>query len=181
MKRKKKNKLAYLFFLAGIAVIIFPFLKQTSEEYRQKQMLKSWKQSMLELDTTSTEEGQRSENSSALLTETDKEIIGVLKIDAIDLELPILKGATAENLRYSAAAIEPAIEAGKIGNLAIAAHNSRTYGRHFNRLNEVKEDDLIKVEQENRIYVYSVDKIQIISAEDIWILEEQAEKVSSRC
>ena len=45
---------------------------------------------------------------------------------------------------------------GEIGNAAIAAHRSRTFGRFFNRLDEVKIGDEIVIKDKNTTYTYTV-------------------------
>ena len=57
---------------------------------------------------------------------------GMLKIDKIDLHLPVLRGATEKNMKISVASIKGTGKIGDMGNYAIAGHRNYTYGRNFN-------------------------------------------------
>lgn len=95
---------------------------------------------------------------------------GVLSIEAIDLVMPILTGATRQNLHLSIASIEGTAKAGQPGNYGIAGHRSRTRGRNFNRLGEVREGDVLQVETADGSYHYAVDEILLVLPEDTWVL-----------
>jgi len=96
---------------------------------------------------------------------------GMLYIDAIDLELPILKGVTKENLKTAAASIQGTGELGEIGNYAIAGHRNRTYGRNFNRLDELEAGDRVRIDNGYEQFVYIVTEKLYVSPEDVWVLK----------
>lgn len=98
-------------------------------------------------------------------------IEGILKIDKIDLELPILTDANENNLKISVASIKGAGELGQVGNYSIAGHRSHTYGRNFNRLNEVEVGDLIKVDGGNEQFSYEVMEKLYVKPDEVWVLE----------
>lgn len=97
--------------------------------------------------------------------------IAVIKISKIDLELPVLEGATKTNMRYAAAHMKETTDLGEEGNAAIAAHRSHTKGRLFNRLNEVEVGDEILIEVKEGSYVYTVDKISVVKPTDVSVLD----------
>jgi sortase A len=99
-----------------------------------------------------------------------KNVIGILKIDKIDLKIPILYGASYGNLKIGAAQIEGTSPIGQIGNTALAAHRSHTHGRLFNRLNELEKGDKIVIEAGKNIYTYEVYKKIIVEPSDITVL-----------
>lgn len=105
--------------------------------------------------------------------------IAVIKISKIDLELPVLEGATKTNMKYAAAHMKETTNLGEEGNAAIAAHRSHTKGRLFNRLNEVEVGDEILIEVKEGSYVYTVDKISVVKPTDVSVLdvEDPEEKV----
>lgn len=83
--------------------------------------------------------------------------IGRIFIDSIELNLPIVKGATETPLKYGAGWYDyssPIGEAG--GNAVILAHRMLTYGRMFNRLDEVKSGDIVEINYNNTTYKYKV-------------------------
>lgn len=95
---------------------------------------------------------------------------GIITIDKIDLKLPILEGATKANMKHAAAHMKETAPIGEIGNAAIAAHRSRTAGRLFNRLNEVKVGDTISVKTSDQEYEYEVYDISIVEPTDVSVL-----------
>lgn len=100
-----------------------------------------------------------------------KGVEGILSIASIDLSLPILRGATDKNMKTTVASIENTGSAGKIGNYAIAGHRNFAYGRNFNRLDEMKEGDVIEVDTGNEQHEYIVTEKLYVKPEEVWVLE----------
>lgn len=118
------------------------------------------------------EEKKKEEEKAAREKENyiQKYMEGVLKIDKIKFSQPILKGATKENMKISVASIENTGKAGEIGNYAIAGHRSRTFGRNFNRLEEVEAGDTVKVDSGDNQYKYTVTEKLYVKPEEVWVL-----------
>lgn len=170
MERKKgvvsrlKGIFPVLLILSGIILLLLPFFRRQYQDYIQNQMLEEWKKELLVMDKV------REKNE--MVEVSDKGVAGVLSIPSIDLQQPVLTGASLENLQYSLATIEPAGEAGEVGNLAIAGHHSRYFGRHFNRLHEVEEGDFVDYKKASgETITYKVDNIFVVEAEDTKVLE----------
>lgn len=102
--------------------------------------------------------------------EVGGKIIGIIQIDRIDLKLPVLEGATKTNMKHAAAHMKETAPLGEVGNAAIAAHRSRTTGRLFNRLNEVKIGDTISIKTSTEEYQYEVYDISIVEPTDVSVL-----------
>lgn len=100
-----------------------------------------------------------------------KNMEGVLSIDKIDLKLPILTGATMDNMKVAVASIANTGKAGAIGNYAIAGHRNLTYGKNFNRLDEVAPGDEIEVETGSQKFVYRVEEKLYVLPTDVWVLQ----------
>lgn len=96
---------------------------------------------------------------------------GMLKIDKINLYLPILNRATKNNLNISVASIENTGKAGEVGNYAIAGHRSHTYGRNFNRLGEIEKGDIIEVDNGNNKYKYIIVDKFLVKPDEVWVLK----------
>ncbi len=99
-----------------------------------------------------------------------KHMEGMLKIDKIKLNQPILKGATEKNLNVSVASIDNTGKAGEVGNYAIAGHRNRTFGRNFNRLEEVEVGDSVVVDSGDNQYKYTVTEKLYVKPEEVWVL-----------
>ncbi|MGN0627422.1 MAG: sortase [Oscillospiraceae bacterium] len=68
---------------------------------------------------------------------------GIIVIPAIDLKMPLVRGADSYSLRAAAGWYPDSAEMGEAGNCVIFGHRMTSYGRHFNRLDELKEGDTI--------------------------------------
>ncbi|MGI6546070.1 MAG: class D sortase [Fastidiosipilaceae bacterium] len=93
--------------------------------------------------------------------------LGRLKIPDINVDLPILEGATHVQLRYGLAHIESSSLPGEEGNCAILGHRMLDNGRHLNRLNEVEIGDLITINTGTDLYTYEVFDMPVVRPEDL--------------
>lgn len=94
----------------------------------------------------------------------------IIIIDKVDLKLPILEGASLQNMKYSAVHLSETTPIGEVGNAAIAAHRARTTGRLFNRLHEVGIGDEIVIEMKNAKIIYTVYEVLIVEPTDSSVL-----------
>lgn len=99
-----------------------------------------------------------------------------IKIPAIKLLMPVLKGMTDENLRYAAATFDNGVVPGGPGNYALAGHRSYTYGRMFNRLDELAPGHLIEITVKQDTFTYRVTESFVVNPEDTWVLKSDSSK-----
>lgn len=99
-----------------------------------------------------------------------------IKIPAINLLMPVLKGMSDENLRYAAATFDNGVIPGGLGNYALAGHRSYTYGRMFNRLNELAPGHLIEITVKQDTFTYRVTESFVVNPEDTWVLKSDKSK-----
>ncbi|MFD3261048.1 class D sortase [Paenibacillus lentus] len=186
------RKFAYVFIVVGLCIILYPKMTVLYSEHKQERLLQEIEsveanqgetangneESLLssyaqvsrwleEMDTESEQEGTSAEIEAI----EDEEGLGTIIIDSIDLKLPILEGASKQNLKHAAAHMTETAPLGQIGNAAIAAHRSRTAGRLFNRLDEVEVGDEIVVRSKGEQFVYSVYQISVVKPTDVSVLE----------
>jgi len=72
--------------------------------------------------------------------------IGILRIDRIDLRMPVAKGVSKKLLKIAACWLPQTASIGETGNAVIAGHRQYTYGSQFNRLDELEIGDIIGYE-----------------------------------
>lgn len=96
----------------------------------------------------------------------------MLKITKINLWQPILNGASEENLKVSIGLVNKEVKPGEVGNYVLAGHRSHTYGRNFNRLDEVVIGDEIEIHDGLKRYVYIIDRKIIVKPDDVWVMDE---------
>lgn len=115
--------------------------------------------SSTELRNTVKEEGSDHQEEMA----TDKNdlvsLIAVarLTINEIGVDLPVIEGLTAVNLRFGAALYGGAAGIGEIGVAAVFAHRSPDHGRDVNRLDELKEGSQFWIDQNGMRLYYEVE------------------------
>ncbi|RCX16257.1 sortase A [Fontibacillus phaseoli] len=192
------RKIAYLLIGLGILIILFPKMNEWIDDIKQQKLLEAVKTSAVLEENGAENESLRNEYlvmSQALETQSNetevkaktiingnivkekssktehKRGIAVIKISKIDLELPVLEGATKSNMKYAAAHLKETTSLGGVGNAAIAAHRAHTKGRLFNRLNEMEIGDEIIIEAKGSQFVYTVDKISIVKPTDVSVLD----------
>ena len=102
------------------------------------------------------------------VSETEVELIevtgyGVISIPSIELEMPLVKGADSYSLRAAAGCYPESAEMGAAGNCVIFGHRMSGYGRHFNRLDELKKGDQITLYNANgEHFTYTVIGSEVI-------------------
>lgn len=147
----------------------YPKLSEIYYNNQQEKIMKEWEQSLLNIDNSDEiEENAKDQNEDE---EFKGDMEGLLKIEKIDLKLPVLTGATDENLLTSLASIKNTGSPGKVGNYGIAGHRSKTYGRNFNRLEEVEIGDTIEFSDTNNNYEYIVSEKLYVTPEEIEVLK----------
>lgn len=191
-----------LLIIAGILIASYPVVKDIYTGYIQKKALKDWEEKRRAQLFNSHDDEDISEasedaissyltldeafsdlNDTEAIEETDIEdkqnknnksfvTLGVIKIDKINLNLPVFNGATPEILKIGAGKLEGTTDIGEIGNTAISAHRSHTYGRNFNRLNEVENGDIVIISTTDADYTYEVFNIQVVEPDDVSLLKK---------
>lgn len=95
-----------------------------------------------------------------------------LMIPKIAFEMPVIRDATEAHLNVSVSSIAGTPKPWEHGNYAIAGHRSLSYGRHFNRLNELGTgDEIIVIDTRAIQYLYRVYKVIIVHESEVWVLD----------
>jgi LPXTG-site transpeptidase (sortase) family protein len=106
-------------------------------------------------------------NSYDLPEQVYLELLGLLQIDAIDLDLPLLVGAKVVPLRYGAGWYEASSPIGEKGRATILGHASSYNRRFFTNLPKLEVGDKIRIVQDNRTLHYDIYKIDYIPADEL--------------
>lgn len=93
-------------------------------------------------DTEMTQKSEVPETAEEPMPEAGSEI-GILTIPKIGARLPVTAGVTEEQLKISEGWVMQTAPIGSVGNAVVAGHRSYTWGRHFNRLDELEAGDEI--------------------------------------
>jgi len=86
--------------------------------------------------------------------------LGTIKIDKINLQIPLWDGAGIIPLRYGAGVLESSARPGQDGNCVILGHRMKAYGSLFNRLAEVAVGDSVVITSvDGTQYTYLIDNV----------------------
>ncbi len=182
-----RKTVAIILIIAGILLIAYPKVKEFYYDHKKAQLLAAWEQSMDILDLRDPDEGgtatpvdidndKANSKEDKYLQYIQQNVEGMLKIDRIGLNMPILKGATEENLLVSIASLEGSSGPGEVGNYCIAGHRCRTTGRHFNKLDELGKGDILKVSTGDSNYIYEVFEKLIVKPTDTRVLASRGDE-----
>lgn len=100
-------------------------------------------------------------------------LIGKLEISSISLEVPIREGSDKTSLKDAVGHLKGTAPIGDAyGNCCIAGHRNYSFGRFFNRLNEVQEGDAVILTDQNGMeYTYIVSSATVVKPEELSVLE----------
>ncbi|RCX21406.1 sortase A [Fontibacillus phaseoli] len=184
------RKFSFLFIITGLVILFAPVWQEWRADREEVRLLREADRELtagssgkanveindgyakvsrlLEDEAASAEEAP-----NLLAPESGEEdaAIATIEVDAIDLKLPVLEGATKTNMKHAAVHMSETATLGASGNAAIAAHRARTAGRLFNRLNEVEIDDKITIRTISGDYTYKVYKKFIVEPTDVSVLD----------
>ncbi len=176
-----KKVIAVMLIITGIALMAYPKLKEFYYDQRQAQLIEAWEESMKILERQDPDEVPEARESPGADEEAararerreryiQQNMEGTLRIDKINLNMPILKGATEKNLLISVSSLTGTAGPGEVGNYCIAGHRCRTTGRHFNKLDRLEKGDSITVTTKDAVYSYEVFESLVVRPEETWVL-----------
>ncbi|MBB6447653.1 class D sortase [Bacillus benzoevorans] len=154
------KKLGNLFLIIGIAIFLFVAYAKVQTYLEQKRMMEEYTQLNL------------ADNPDDASTEVKKgETIGMLEIDKIGLKTAMVEGADQNNIKFAVGHLPFSASLYELGkenhNFVIVGHRSYTFGKFFNRLDEVENDDKIVVYARNKVLTYQVFDKKIVQPTNV--------------
>ena len=117
--------------------------------------------------TVKTEPSQTTTAPEPAPVKVKIQVIGRIKIAKIGVDMPIAEGSTLANLRDAIGHHSHTPVFGQPGLSVLLGHRKYTYGRHFNRLDEVAVNDTFTVEDKINRYTYTIRQIDVILPADL--------------
>ena len=159
LNNKKKKLIKYLYIqffisLLMIFVILFYYINKRLIEIDYEDINKQIKINL---------------NINNIYNKYQTKFLGNLIIEKINIEYPVYSEYTEENLKMSVCRLDGQIIEEK-GNITIIGHNYQD-NRFFGRLNELKIDDKILLQSNNKKNMYKVVKKYITNEEDLSCLK----------
>lgn len=181
-----KRIVSTLFIIVGILLLISPLLSKLSI----KTQITAANEIVQEISVEKIEENQKAEvvydftaiqdisitsTIKANINFDDKNVIGQLIIDDINVNLPILKGITNSNLFAGAATMAPDMVMGK-GNYSLAGHYMKEKDLLFGSLMDIQIGSKVKITDKKNIYEYEIYDTVIVPDTSFYMLEDERAK-----
>lgn len=193
---KKVNKLEIIRYIISSILIIIGLSLLATQPIKQFLMKQQGEVTKSELKALTPEEIKSAENSDAsydydaihsisldtiLTAQKNKSkapMIGEIAIPDIDLNLPIVKGVSDDNLLVGAATMKPGQEMG-IGNYSLASHYSDAYNETllFAPLIKASEGMKIYLTDLSKVYIYEVTSVTLVEPTAVEVLDETGENI----
>lgn len=168
-----KKLFSIVLIVAGIVIIAYPLMEQLFAWYWQQKLLDQWKAP----DLSRLEQVADEEDAAVDVLAPQGEVLGVLRIDSIDVDLPIIKGLTATNLKIGVVLLADTAGLSEKSNSVLAGHRGHSRGRLLNRLNEVKLKDQITVVTDEGETSYIVCRKVVVKPSQTELLAPTKEKI----
>lgn len=176
---KKRSKIltifGIIFILGGLLLIAYPFIEIGLDKRDISKNINEWDKQRTEAlkndkDNLNKEDIKNGNKIKYPIIKVDgKEIIGKLVVTKTGKQIPILMGATEENLRGGATLYDNGIYPGDKGTAIILGHRETTFGF----LENIKYSDIVEVQSLNHTYKFKVKKTYITNPEDESILAQE--------
>lgn len=179
-----KKMIITVFILFGLLLISSPYIKggiiaylskSQSESALTVEQLKKNNEREAEFEFDSIKPPELMDAVKAGFDHDKKAVIGRITIKSVDLELPIVKGTTNENLLIGAATMRPDQKMGE-GNYPLAGHHLKQKNLLFGPLENIKTGAQIVITDFKKDYIYSVTSKDIVSEMDADVIEETNKK-----
>lgn len=177
MKRVWKL-ISLLLIIIGLSICLAPKSKQLHSNYTQGKILDQWEATIQEdiQINEKTLSAEKSQDEDIFILEK-YQVNSVLIIPKIELKLPVLDKLTDANLNIAPCYFEGSSSPGEKGNCIISGHRSLSYGRHFNRLGELKLKDNIIIQEKEAKFTYEITDIFVVEPTEMWVTDKSEEKI----
>ena len=176
MNKKLKNWLINILIVVLLATSVVLIFKNQIREYFTNdvndKIITAYRNNQGEVDVPWWKKMFTDNDSKIKLTDS---MLGVLKIDDIDIQEPIFQDVTEINLITGAAtAQEPSTLDAQ--NVVIAGHSVQGVGIRFNNLSKIKMGAKIEIISKDKLRTYEVSKLYDVAATQVEILEQHKDQ-----
>ena len=185
MKRKVINLLGAGLIVAGLLIVFGSLVLNIEQRAMQDVAIAEFKKDKMDLEKPIQTDLSDNESADDVIKEPDTEsttpvegeILYILRIPCIESESPVREGVSQGVLADSLGHEPDTASIGEIGNCVIAGHRNYSFGKYFNRLNEVKLGDKIYVDTLSDTFEYEVTDIKVVEPDDISALNQTDEEI----
>ena len=172
MNKKLKNTLLNILIVVLLCTSVVLIFKNQIREYltgnANDKIITAYKNNKGEVDIPWWQKMFTDNESKIKLTDS---MLGILKIDSVDIEEPIFQDVTEINLINGVATSqEPSTLDAQ--NVVIAGHSVQGVGIRFNNLTKIKNGAKIQIISKDKLRTYEVDKLYDVVPTQVEILEQ---------
>ena len=172
MNKKLKNTLLNILIVVLLCTSVVLIFKNQIREYltgnANDKIITAYKNNKGEVDIPWWQKMFTDNESKIKLTDS---MLGILKIDSVQIEEPIFQDVTEINLINGVATSqEPSTLDAK--NVVIAGHSVKGVGIRFNNLNKIKNGAKIQIISKDKLRTYEVNKLYDVVPTQVEILEQ---------
>lgn len=176
MNKKQKNWLINILIVVLLATSVVLIFKNQIREYFTNdvndKIITAYRNNQGEVDVPWWKKMFTDNDSKIKLTDS---MLGVLKIDDIDIQEPIFQDVTEINLINGVAtAQEPSTLDAQ--NVVIAGHSVQGVGIRFNNLNKIKMGTKVQIISKDKLRTYEVSRIYDVMPTQVEILDQHEGK-----
>ena len=172
MNKKLKNTFLNILIVVLLCTSMVLIFKNQIREYltgnANDKIITAYKNNKGEVDIPWWQKMFTDNESKIKLTDS---MLGILKIDSVDIEEPIFQDVTEINLINGVATSqEPSTLDAQ--NVVIAGHSVQGVGIRFNNLNKIKNGAKIQIISKDKLRTYEVNKLYDVVPTQVEILEQ---------
>ena len=172
MNKKLKNTLLNILIVVLLCTSVVLIFKNQIREYltgnANDKIITAYKNNKGEVDIPWWQKMFTDNESKIKLTDS---MLGILKIDSVQIEEPIFQDVTEINLINGVATSqEPSTLDAQ--NVVIAGHSVQGVGIRFNNLNKIKIGAKIQIISKDKLRTYEVNKLYDVVPTQVEILEQ---------
>ena len=172
MNKKLKNTILNILIVVLLCTSVVLIFKNQIREYltgnANDKIITAYKNNKGEVDIPWWQKMFTDNESKIKLTDS---MLGILKIDSVQIEEPIFQDVTEINLINGVATSqEPSTLDAQ--NVVIAGHSVQGVGIRFNNLNKIKNGAKIQIISKDKLRTYEVNKLYDVVPTQVEILEQ---------
>ena len=172
MNKKFKNTILNILIVVLLCTSVVLIYKNQIREYltgnANDKIITAYKNGKGEVDIPWWQKMFTDNESKIKLTDS---MLGILKIDSVEIEEPIFQDVTEINLINGVATSqEPSTLDAQ--NVVIAGHSVQGVGIRFNNLNKIKNGAKIQIISKDKLRTYEVNKLYDVVPTQVEILEQ---------
>ena len=175
-KRKKKRinwPFVIALIIAGISFVIYPeFLRYTGEK-KAEELIQGFEDELEDKNEKEMDvEEEKTEEPSSLSQEdadalSEEEVIGIIKIESIDIKYPVMEGTGEDVLCKGIGHLAETAGIGEKGNCVLCGHNGSRRGTFFTPLNTVQIGDEVElIDKRGRSHIYKIVNTKVVEPRD---------------